>query len=68
MCSSDLAEASLRGVDQNTVKGEFVDTNSMKVFIDKEDVAALVLFLCSEQGRYISGQAIGVDGNTEVKW
>jgi NAD(P)-dependent dehydrogenase (short-subunit alcohol dehydrogenase family) len=62
------AEASLRGVDQNTVKGEFVDTNSMKVFIDKEDVAALVLFLCSEQGRYISGQAIGVDGNTEVKW
>jgi hypothetical protein len=28
----------------------------------------LVLFLCSKQGRYISGQAIGVDGNTEVKW
>jgi len=24
--------------------------------------------LCSEQGRYISGQAIGLDGNTEVKW
>ena len=62
------AEAGLRGVDQNTVKEEFVDSSSMKVFIDKEDVAALVIFLCSEQGRYISGQAIGLDGNTEVKW
>ena len=62
------AEADLRDVDQNTVKEEFVDSSSMKVFIAKEDVAALVIFLCSEQGRYISGQAIGLDGNTEVKW
>ena len=62
------AEAGLRGVDLNTVKAEFVDSSSMKVFIAKEDVAALVIFLCSEQGRYISGQAIGLDGNTEVKW
>ena len=62
------AEASLRRVDQNMVKDEFVDSSSMKVFIAKEDVAALVMFLCSEQGRYISGQAIGLDGNTEVKW
>ena len=62
------AEASLRNVDQDTVKEEFVGSSSMKVFIAKEDVAALVMFLCSEQGRYISGQAIGLDGNTEVKW
>ena len=62
------AEASLRNVDQGTVKEEFVDSSSMKVFIAKEDVAALVMFLCSEQARYISGQAIGLDGNTEVKW
>jgi len=62
------AEADLRDVDENTVKEEFVDSSSMKVFIAKEDVAALVIFLCSEQGRYISGQAIGLDGNTEVKW
>ena len=62
------AEADLRGVDQNTVKEEFVDSSSMKVFIAKEDVAALVMFLCSDQGRYISGQAIGLDGNTEMKW
>ena len=62
------AEASFRDVDQNTVKEEFVDSSSMKVFIAKEDVAALVMFLCSDQGRYISGQAIGLDGNTEMKW
>ena len=62
------AEASLRNVNQHSVREEFVDSNSMKVFIAKEDVAALVLFLCSEQARYISGQAIGLDGNTEMKW
>jgi len=62
------AEANLRNVDQDTIKEEFVGSSSMKVFIAKEDVAAFVMFLCSEQARYISGQAIGLDGNTEVKW
>ena len=30
-----------------------------------DDVAAMILFLCSDQGARISGQAIGVDGHTE---
>ena len=30
-----------------------------------EDVAAMVLFLCSDAGAAISGQAIAVDGHTE---
>ena len=36
------------------------------VLIDTpDDVASMIMFLCSEQGRRISGQAIGVDGHTE---
>ena len=30
-----------------------------------EDVAALALFLCSDAGAKISGQALAVDGHTE---
>ena len=38
---------------------------SMKTFVDPTDVANLALFLSSELGRFISGQAIGLDGHTE---
>ena len=38
---------------------------SMKTFVEPEDVAHLALFLASEYGRFISGQAIGLDGHTE---
>ena len=38
---------------------------SMKTFIDPKDVANLAMFLSSKAGRYISGQAIGLDGHTE---
>ena len=31
-----------------------------------EDIASLVLFLCSEGGRYISGQCIRVDGGEQL--
>ena len=33
--------------------------------VTPDDVASMIMFLCSEQGRRISGQAIGVDGHTE---
>ena len=31
-----------------------------------EEIADLIVFLCSDYGRHISGQIIGVDGNTET--
>ena len=37
----------------------------MKTFVEPEDVANMALFLTSTYGRYISGQAIGLDGHTE---
>ena len=38
---------------------------SMKTFVESTDVANLALFLSSDLGRFISGQAIGLDGHTE---
>ncbi len=37
----------------------------MRTFVEPEDVAALVLFITSEAGAKISGQALPVDGHTE---
>jgi enoyl-[acyl-carrier-protein] reductase (NADH) len=34
--------------------------------VSAEDVAAMVVFLCSPLGRNISGQSISVDGNVET--
>jgi NAD(P)-dependent dehydrogenase (short-subunit alcohol dehydrogenase family) len=38
---------------------------SMRSWIEPEEIAHMVQFLCSEQARHITGQLIGVDGNLE---
>ena len=49
----------------NEIRELYMKHVSMKVFIEPGDVANLALFLASDYGRYISGQAIGLDGHTE---
>jgi len=38
---------------------------SMRTFIQPQELADTVAFLCSDQARHITGQLIGVDGNQE---
>jgi enoyl-[acyl-carrier-protein] reductase (NADH) len=38
----------------------------LRTFIGAEDIANLALFLASDLGSKISGQAIGLDGHTET--
>lgn len=38
----------------------------MRTFVEGDDVANLVLFVCSDRGAKISGQALTVDGHTET--
>ena len=59
------AEASARAVSEQQVRDGFLRQTSMRTFIDAGDVAALALFLCSDAGATISGQALAVDGHTE---
>ena len=61
-------ESRLRGQTENEIRTEFVSSMSLKRLIEPLDVAQMVLFLCSNQGRYVSGQALTIDGNTETKW
>ena len=58
------ADAAARGVDPQEVYEEYVSQVSMRTFVEAGDVANMALFLCSEAGAKISGQALPVDGNT----
>jgi NAD(P)-dependent dehydrogenase (short-subunit alcohol dehydrogenase family) len=59
------AKAQAQGVPVETMRQHYVETASMKRLISPQDVANMILFLCSDAGRLVSGQVIGVDGNVE---
>lgn len=59
-------EADLRGLTFNEVKAGYERQVSLRTFVDAEDVTNTILFLCSDYGKRISGQALGVDGHTET--
>ncbi len=58
-------EAESRGVSRDQVVAERVEGTALKTFISPHDVASLILFVCSEAGARISGQALAVDGHVE---
>ena len=58
-------EAEEKGITCEDLREQWVRGCSLRTFVTADDVAAMILFLCSEQGARISGQAIGVDGHTE---
>jgi NAD(P)-dependent dehydrogenase (short-subunit alcohol dehydrogenase family) len=59
------AKAEAHAVPVETMRKHYVETASMKRLISPEDIANMILFLCSDAGRLVSGQVIGVDGNIE---
>lgn len=59
-------EAESRGVDAEEVRTTYQRQSSMRTFVSAQDVANMVLFICSDLGARISGQILGVDGNTET--
>jgi len=59
------ADAKEQGKSIEEIKASYVKQVSLKTFVEPEDVANMCLYLSSEMGRFISGQAIGLDGHTE---
>lgn len=59
------ARAEALGITVEEMHRQYVGMTSLRRMTTAEDVANLVLFVCSEAGRNISGAALSVDGNTE---
>lgn len=60
------ARAAAKGESVAETRGRYLAQNSLHTFIQAQEIADLVLFLCSPAGRKFSGQALAIDGNTET--
>lgn len=63
MQARELAwEAALRGMTPEQVQAEYVALTPLGRLEEPEDVAEVVVFLASEQARFMTGQAVNVTG------
>lgn len=60
------AQAEAEGLDTDQVRRMYAIGTSMQCYVDPEEIADLIVYLCSDHARHISGQVIGVDGHTET--
>ncbi len=60
------AEGALRGITAEAAREHELNKISLHTFVQAEDIAAMILFICSDAGAKVSGQALAVDGNTET--
>jgi NAD(P)-dependent dehydrogenase (short-subunit alcohol dehydrogenase family) len=60
------AHADAEGLEPEVVRRMYAIGTSMQCYVDAEEIADMICFLSSDYGRHVSGQIIGVDGNTET--
>ncbi len=60
------AHAKLENMDEEAVRRLYAIGTSMQCYVDPKEIADMICFLCSDYGKHVSGQTIGVDGNTEI--
>lgn len=60
------AEAQARGVTADDVYRDYASGSSLRRFAEPAEIAQLCLYLSSDAAKFVSGQAIAVDGNTET--
>ena len=58
-------EAKLKGLTRDQVYNGYASGTSMRSFIEADDIANMMVFLASDEARFVSGQVISVDGHTE---
>lgn len=59
------AKADSVGVPYAEMEKKYVMQASLARMVTEQDIANMILFVCSEQGRNVSGQALAVDGDTQ---
>ena len=57
------AKAEAHGVSREEFRSRFLDTTSLHSTVSAQDIANMVLFLCSDAGARITGQPIAVDAD-----
>lgn len=60
------AHATADGITEEQVAAMYREGVSMSRFVEPSEIADMVLYLASDRARSISGQVVGVDGNTET--
>jgi NAD(P)-dependent dehydrogenase (short-subunit alcohol dehydrogenase family) len=60
------ARAEQLGLGYAEMEKQYLEKVSLRRMVTAQDVAAMVLFVCSPAGRNISGQSLGVCGNVET--
>ena len=60
------AKAEAFGITPEAMKQRMVANVSMKTMVTAQDIANTALFLASDAGRHVSGQAVSVCGNLET--
>jgi NAD(P)-dependent dehydrogenase (short-subunit alcohol dehydrogenase family) len=57
------AKAQAEGVPHEEFRRRFLETTSLRSTVTAQDIADMVLFLCSAAGAHITGQPISVDAD-----
>jgi NAD(P)-dependent dehydrogenase (short-subunit alcohol dehydrogenase family) len=60
------ARAEVFGVSYEEMEQRYVERASLRRLVSPHDIAAMVMFLCSEAGRNITGQALSVCAGVEA--
>ena len=59
------AKAAAEGRSDNAVRDELAAITSLRRFVDPDDIAAMIVFLCGDGGRSVTGQALSIDSGME---
>ena len=59
-------KARARGISYADMEKEALSVVSMRTMVTPQQIADAIVFICSEKGRTISGQAISVCGDTQM--
>ncbi|MER9714021.1 SDR family oxidoreductase [Mesorhizobium sp. M0174] len=60
---NQMASAS-RGISMEQINKTMLAQQSMRRLVSMHDIADMMIYLCSPQGRIISGQSLAIDGQT----
>ena len=59
------AKAQAFGISFEEQRQKLLETASLRTFVSAQDIAEMALFLASDAGRHISGQALSVCGDVQ---